>query len=331
MHTFRRTLSCLVPLLLAGACGESVTTPSTPQIVPSKVQLTSDAGDFVGAGQGYTYTQANARLNLVAIGNRLDVTVTGDEGWHATFQEPNSQATLKAGTYTGLSRYPFHNAAIGGIDWSGEGRGCNTITGSFTIDSVTYTNGVMTAIDLRFEQHCEGAASALRGTIHWTAADTTTPPGPVAAPASLWQPPAGALAATGSSAYLVSDAGDYIGQGITYSYASPTTPVSVSTSDAGRRLVVSVGGWSGDFVGMTSISQLKVGYYPGVRRYPFGNPVKGMLAWSGQGRGCNTLTGWFVIDRITFNGTTVTGLDLRFEQHCEMGAPALRGAVRYGA
>lgn len=39
----------------------------------------------------------------------------------------------------------------------GQGRGCNTLTGGFVVDGETYSNGALTAIDLRFEQHCEGA------------------------------------------------------------------------------------------------------------------------------------------------------------------------------
>jgi len=54
-----------------------------------------------------------------------------------------------------------------GIDWSGDGRGCNTIAGWFVVDSVTYSAGSLASIDLRFEQHCEGVPAALHGAIHW--------------------------------------------------------------------------------------------------------------------------------------------------------------------
>jgi hypothetical protein len=35
------------------------------------------------------------------------------------------------------------------------------------VDSITYVGTALQSIDLRFEQHCEGGASALRGKIHW--------------------------------------------------------------------------------------------------------------------------------------------------------------------
>ena len=87
--------------------------------------------------------------------------------------------------------------------------------------------------------------------------------------------------------------------------------------------------WSGDFQAMSSIALLQPGYYPDLQRYPFHNPVRGGLDWSGEGRGCNTLTGWFVVDAVTYAGTALASIDLRFEQHCEGGFPALHGQVHW--
>jgi len=36
------------------------------------------------------------------------------------------------------------------------------------VDDVTYVNGSLTSIKLRFEQHCEGGTAALHGQIYWT-------------------------------------------------------------------------------------------------------------------------------------------------------------------
>ena len=132
------------------------------------VYLDSDAGDYIGQGQKYLYTQANAAITVSASGGHLSVSVNGDEWWNGDFQTMNTLTTLQPGYYPDLQRYPFHNPTKGGLDWSGEGRGSNTLTGWFAIDSVTYVNGVVTAIDLRFELHSEGATPALHGAIHWT-------------------------------------------------------------------------------------------------------------------------------------------------------------------
>jgi hypothetical protein len=76
-------------------------------------------------------------------------------------------------------------------------------------------------------------------------------------------------------------------------------------------------------------AELEVGYYPDLRRYPFHNPVKGGLSWYGEGRGCGALTGWFAVDSVTYDGSTVTAIDLRFEQHCAGSTAALRGEIHW--
>jgi hypothetical protein len=89
--------------------------------------------------------------------------------------------------------------------------------------------------------------------------------------------------------------------------------------------------WRGEFKAMNNLSELKPGYYGDLRRYPFHNPLAGGLSWYGEGRGCNTLTGWFVVDRVTYTGGNLSEIELRFEQHCEGGGPALRGQIRWSA
>jgi hypothetical protein len=319
-------------LVLAGAlvgCGGS--SHGSPGQPANYVNLQSDNGDYIGGGRSYSYSQADAQITVSISGGHLTIGIRGDEYWWGDFQVPNTLSQLQPGYYGDLERYPFHNPVKGGLDWYGEGRGCNTLTGWFAIDSVTYTNNILTAIDLRFEQHCEGGTAALHGQIHWNSNDTTTPPGPInPPPAELWHPTPGATPATGNFVYLQSDYGDYIGAGQTYTYTPADAQISVSTS--GGYLSISINGnehWSGNFQAMNTLNQLQRGYYGDLRRYPFHNPVKGGLDWSGEGRGCNTLTGWFAIDSVTYTNNILTAIDLRFEQHCEGGTAALHGQIHW--
>jgi hypothetical protein len=50
-----------------------------------------------------------------------------------------------------------------------------------------------------------------------------------------------------------------------------------------------------------------------------------------EGRGCNTLQGWFVVDSIRYQSGKLQEIDLRFEPHCEGGTPALHGQVHWVA
>ncbi|MDJ0701475.1 MAG: hypothetical protein QNJ07_16630 [Woeseiaceae bacterium] len=307
--------------------------PPPPSPDPTSITLSSDAGDFIGQGNTYTYSQANALITVTVTDANLEMRVEGDESWTGNFVLPNTMSTLQVGTYTNLTRYPFHDAAVGGLDWSGEGRGCNILSGSITIESVIYNGSVLEEIDFTFEQFCENGSAALRGDIRWDASDPTEPPGPTASlPAGLWAPAAGVVPDTGSFIYLESQPGDYIGAGANYLYTLETAVVTAMANDG--RLSVSVSGneiWNGDFQAMSSVSQLDAGYYGELQRYPFHNPVKGGLNWSGEGRGCNRLEGWFVVDSVTYDGAALETIELRFEQHCEGNGPALNGAIRWDA
>lgn len=304
--------------------------PAADAVPPtgSYVYLESDLNDYIGDGRSYTYTRADAVLTVAAAPGGIVVNVAGDEEWDANFQAMNTLTKLRPGYYGDLQRFPFHNPVKGGLSWHGEGRGCNTLKGWFVVDSVAYSGSRLTAVDLRFEQHCEDYAPALRGRIRWDAGDATTPTGPQnPVPSDLWRPAVGSTPATGSFVYLESDPNDYIGGGATALYQAPSLRVSGSAA----QLSVSIEGdatWTGEFLAMTGLGRLQPGYYGGLQRYPFHNPAKGGLDWSGEGRGCNTLTGWFVVDEVAYNGSKLVSIDLRFEQHCEGAAAALRGRVR---
>jgi hypothetical protein len=326
MRLLRSSLPALFGTAVIGCSGGDIIGPPPPPPTPNYIRLQSDPGDWVGAGRNYDYSLANTVITLNATLTHLSFNLRGDQWWYGEFQLPNTTSRLQPGTYANAQRYPFNDPAHPGIDWTGEGRGCNTQAGSFTIDSVTYAADVLNQVDLTFEQHCEGATPALHGAIHWRSDDTTRPPGPVTPiPSGLWSPAPGSTPASGTYVYLNSDPGDYIGAGQVLTYTS-----SITVSVSGGLLSIGVAGdWGGSFEVMNSINNLQVGYYGGLIRYPFNNPTKGGLSWSGQGRGCNTLTGWFALDHVTYTNNVLTSFDLRFEQHCEGGTAALHGAIHW--
>jgi hypothetical protein len=311
------------------------------------VALASEPGDYIGVGGAYAYDRSTAAITLKADGGLLNLRVVGDESWTGSFKMPGNATALAAGTYAQLTRYPFQAAGTGALDWSGEGRGCNMLTGTVTINSVRYdTAGELAAIDLDFEQHCEGTVPALRGHIAWDASQPVSPPGPLAiAPAGLWAPPAGDMPATGNAMYVASDWGDYIGAGYIYKVGGavpadlpPANPgdtrgtVAVSLTETNGMLKLGLTGavtWDAEFKAMDGLPHLQPGYYGIVQRYPFHNPRRGGMSVSMDHRGCNKLSGWFMIDKITYQGDKIASVDLRFAQYCEGNIAALRGQVRW--
>jgi RTX calcium-binding nonapeptide repeat (4 copies) len=139
--------------------------------------MVSDQGDWIGQGKTWDYRPADGDL-IAASGSRqyLGLGVNGADGTYygATFA-PAQGDIIAPGTYTNATRYGF-NGTGPGMDVSGEGRGCNTLTGSFTVNSVTFgADGSLRTASVTFEQHCEGGTPALRGTLEFRAGDTTAP------------------------------------------------------------------------------------------------------------------------------------------------------------
>lgn len=133
----------------------------------SYVFLVSDVHDYIGRGGEYTYTRANATLSVSEIGGVLTVRVDGKESWTGNFQAMSGLPQLQPGYYGQLQRHPFHNPARGGLDWAGQGNGCNESSSWLVIDRIARSFGALSAVDLRFEQHCENGVAALRGKVHW--------------------------------------------------------------------------------------------------------------------------------------------------------------------
>jgi hypothetical protein len=299
----------------------------------SYVYLNSDNGDYIGAGGSYTYTLADSLLRFTLNGRLLNVNVQGDQEWTGDFQAMNAADGLAVGYYPNLTRYPFNAFPEGGLDWYGEGRGCNTLSGWIAVDRVVHSCGAVSELELRFEQHCEGGGSALHGQIHYLAGDPTKPPGPVVPiPSSLWRPASGVTPASGSYLYMSSESGDFVGGGTTHTLSGSGLSVSgngdyisLNYQDNSNEF------WSADFKGMVGLTDLVVGYYPNLMRYPFHNPARGGLSVDGEGRGCNQLTGWFAIDSVSYVNGTFHAVDLRFEQHCDGDLAALHGALHYVA
>ncbi len=136
----------------------------------------SDPGDFIGQGKDYSYSQpqdqffANAGFNQSSI----FATVNGLNGdrWTLQFAAPDNQP-LQVGDYLDAQGAPFQQAGHPGIQIN-QGFTCQTITGQFDVLDIEFTNGVLSRLDVTFEEHCNGATAALTGELIFT----PTPPLP---------------------------------------------------------------------------------------------------------------------------------------------------------
>ncbi|MES9943253.1 MAG: hypothetical protein ABW104_14865 [Candidatus Thiodiazotropha sp. 6PLUC2] len=144
------------------------------------ITLNSDVGDYIGQGESYAYSDENAVIQYsrnydngitVQINNLPDDPYNR---WRFDIAAPDN-AEIQPGIYENATRFPFQDAADPGLAFSGNGRGCNTLTGWFEVYDVSYdAAGGVESLNVDFEQHCEGGSAALHGTINF---NTTTPLG----------------------------------------------------------------------------------------------------------------------------------------------------------
>jgi hypothetical protein len=149
-------------LLVAG-------TAHAQKVTSGTLSFSGDDGDYISQGDSWSYaTSKGDALNVSSSsGSTVSISVNAYNGdwWTLTFDAPGTQV-LTARTYSAAHRHPF-NGTGPGLDLSGEGRGCNELTGSFTVTKAVFgRDGYVQAFDATFEQHCEGGTAAARGRVH---------------------------------------------------------------------------------------------------------------------------------------------------------------------
>lgn len=172
----------------------------------------SQPGDWVGQGRDWSYSPATASITAEGGPGQVQLSVEAAGSWFTAEFEPEAGRQLVAGsTFTGATRYPFNSTSVPGLSVSGTGRGCNTLTGRFTVHEAEYVAGEVTAFSVTFEQHCEGSTPALLGSIVWHS-DTPAQPVPDVTPVDTTPPAAVtnlvATPGTGSASYTWTDPAD---------------------------------------------------------------------------------------------------------------------------
>ncbi|GAA2280977.1 hypothetical protein GCM10010234_17490 [Streptomyces hawaiiensis] len=140
-------------------------------VTEGSFSFSGDEDDYISGGRSYAYTTASQdRMNVSGNSDNrvVSVSVDGANGdwWSLDLAAPSGKA-LTPGTYTGATRYPFNDGTEPGLSLSGNGRGCNQLTGTFTISAVEFgPQGYVKKLDATFVQHCEGGTAAARGEVH---------------------------------------------------------------------------------------------------------------------------------------------------------------------
>lgn len=178
--------SALVALGSVPASADVVMPPGTltPPDSGSFLYMNSEPGDYIGGGREHLYTFQDAHIRASGnydsgVSGAVD-SIDGSHWWYLDFAAPDGQP-LEVGSYTGAARFPFQETTQPGLSVSGDGRGCNTLTGQFDVAEIQYApDGSPAVVDITFEQHCEGGDAALFGRFRYESdgpvpTDTTAP------------------------------------------------------------------------------------------------------------------------------------------------------------
>lgn len=312
--------------------------PPTPRVVMPAGSLTiPTSGNFLyviqpqPAGgnfeQLYTPPASTFNATLPQGGDLFHASVVNNVlSWSVDIAAPPGQP-LAVGSYLRAVRAAFRPAGTPGLDVTGGSGGCNEIKGRFDVDEVTFApTGELLTFLATFEQWCDASITARFGRIRIE----NMPPGPLELPAGSITVPT-----TGTFLYLNSQAGDYIGAGTERLYTSPASTMIGELSAAGDYFKGAVGTSFSSYQWRVDVAAppgqpLAVGSYTRAVRAVFRPAGSPGLDVFGEGRGCNTVTGRFNIDELSFwsNGD-VRVLQATFEQHCSGAPPALFGRIRF--
>lgn len=153
IRTLKRSAACAILSLLFSASSSALT----------QIDFISDPGDYIGGGQAFTLTLGDGAITTLS-GNPVRIVFGGigpspKTNWDFNLAGPNG-ALLVPGNYQSVDR--FQSAKRPALDVFGDGRGCNTVTGKFTVyEAVFDATGNLLAFAADAEQHCEGASAAL--------------------------------------------------------------------------------------------------------------------------------------------------------------------------
>lgn len=146
--------------------------------------------------------------------------------------------------------------------------------------------------------------------------------------------------ATGHSRLsMVSDEGDYVGDGRTHNFNEGTGSFLVNRDTTGWQQVgvfykpadLGYYDWS-VYMAAPNFTTLTEGHYDQVLLFPAGDPSHPGLRVSGEGRGPSDITGQFTVHQVVYaaDGRVLNFL-ADFEQHNRGAEPALRGRVEFNA
>lgn len=163
--------NAVIQLTVTDASGDSDTAQLTirsANLIGSShvLYFRSAAGDYIGGGAIALFGDGSAQFQEAMNSGYLHASVIspGYADWWYLDLASSDGSPLHAGAYENAIRAAFRGSQ-NGIDFNGDGRGCNQTVGRFDVIEIqTDAAGAITRLAVDFEQHCESStAPALLG------------------------------------------------------------------------------------------------------------------------------------------------------------------------
>lgn len=163
------TSSALLTIGGVSAAFDATTLLSVP--TGNVLFYSSQAGDYIGQGVTEILSTSNQYTVSGVITYLESFNIASATGsWTLNLRSPTN-TPLTVGSYENVQRAPFAPAGVPGLEFTGNGRGCNTVTGRFDVlDAAHDASGNIQKMAVNFEQHCEGGTSALFGQLRYNSA-----------------------------------------------------------------------------------------------------------------------------------------------------------------
>ena len=108
--------------------------------------------------------------------NGVSVSVSNSGNWYFLDFAAPGNVPLSVGVYENATRYPFQSPDAPGLSLTGNGAGCNTVTGRFEVKQIVYGAGdTIVSFHATFVQFCEGQPPASVGEILYNSSDPVPP------------------------------------------------------------------------------------------------------------------------------------------------------------
>jgi len=173
MRARTRVMTALLAAVSVVFAGLAAAAPASAADGFTYFQMRGDVGDYIAGPTDYSYFAPTATIGATLTTGSAFVSVReGSHWWYIDVRAPQGEEFVAGTTYNDAQRASFAVAPHPGLDIYGDGRGCNTVSGSFTVLEYEKDAGTgdVTRFVATFEQHCDEGTPAARGTVAWNAA-----------------------------------------------------------------------------------------------------------------------------------------------------------------